>query len=282
MLELSLLKSFVAIVDHGNFLGAADAVAKSPAAISVHMKKLEESLCNPLFIRDSRGTKLTRHGEKLLPLARRMLSLENGIIQEFNKTPINGAIRLGVPDDVVERFPMRLLASFMTEYSEIKLSIQVGHTPALLEAVDKNKLDLAIITYSEGITGVSETERLTREPEFWAAAKGGLAWERKPLPITLWDKGWPWYKEVIKLLDDAEIEYEIVLECENITGRKAAIEADLAVGPLPSSRFDNKIEVVEKLHHLPPLPQYGLGLKLGSNPSPAVSAIADHIRQNFP
>ncbi|MEM9277938.1 MAG: LysR family transcriptional regulator [Pseudomonadota bacterium] len=280
-IELSLLKSFVAIVEQGNFLSAAETVARSPAAVSMQIKKLEEEVGHPLFKRDARETKLTPFGERLLPYARRMLLLEAELKSEFDMAPLQGSVDLGVPDDVVERFPMKVLSTFTNEYPNIKLGIHVDHTPALLKRVDKGRLDVSIITYAPSIPGVLDCEQITQEPEVWAMAANGIAAQKSPLPITLWDKGWAWHEPIINILEDAGIEYTIILECENITGRKSAIEADLAVGPLPASQLNEKLKVVPELQRLPSLPQYGLGLKIIENPRPEVEAVANHLRQHF-
>ncbi|MDJ0614878.1 MAG: LysR family transcriptional regulator [Rhizobiaceae bacterium] len=280
-IDLPLLKSFTAIADHGNFLTASKAVNRSPAAVSMHIKKLEEELGYSLFERDARQTKLTKNGERLLPYARRMLRLEKEIETEFDNAPLQGSIQLGVPDDVVERFPMRILSAFMNEYPNVTLGIHVDHTPALLSKVDKNVLDLSIITYAPSIYGVSECERLTREPEIWVMAANGISARKTPLPITLWDQGWAWHEPVISILKEADIEYSIILECENLTARKSAIEADLAIGPLPHSLLDSNLAEVPHLKHLPALPEYGLGLKTPKNMSPETEAVAEYLRNHF-
>ncbi len=211
-----------------------------------------------------------------------MLVLESNIFAEFDKTPIKGTVKLGVPDDVVERFPMQVLRRFNDEYPSVALTIIVNQTPVLLKAVEAKTLDLAIITYDESIEGVSSTEKLMGEPEVWASSASGIAWEKRPLPITLWEESWSWYKPAIKNLEDAGIEYTIILQCENISGRKAAIKADLAVGPLPISHLGEKITLAPGLQNLTKLPNYGLGLKVGYiQNNVAAEAAAEHIRNHF-
>lgn len=280
-IDVPLLKSFVAIADHGNFLEASKAVARSPAAVSMHIKKLEEEVGYVLFERDARQTRLTKDGERLLPYARRMLLIENEIKSEFDKAPLQGFIKLGVPDDVVERFPMKILNTFMNDYPNVTLGIHVDHTPELLRKVDQNELDLSMITYAPSIPGVSECERITSEPEVWAMATNGIASQKTPLPITLWDEGWAWHEPTLEILKDAGIEYSIILECENVTARKSAIEADLAVGPLPLSQLGSGLKEVPELKYLPPLPEYGLGLKLPKEQTPEIAVVADHLRNHF-
>ncbi len=280
-IDVPLLKSFVAIADHGNFLEASKAVARSPAAVSMHIKKLEEEVGHLLFKRDARHTKLTKDGKRLLPYARRMLLLESEIKSEFNETPLQGSVQLGVPDDVVERFPMKVLSAFLNEYPNVTLGIHVDHTPALLRKVDEGTLDLSIITYAPSIPGVAECERIAREPEVWAMSANGIASQKKPLPITLWDEGWAWHEPTTQILKDANIDYSIILECENVTARRAAIEADLAVGPLPLSELGPDLKEVPELKHLPPLPEYGLGLKIPETLKPETAVVVEHIRNHF-
>lgn len=280
-LELNLLKCFVAIAENGSFLAAADKVARSPAAVSMQIKKLEHEIGHELFSRDARQTTLTKQGEKLLPYARRMLLLETEVKSEFDDTPLQGSVQLGVPDDVVERFPMRIISEFVNDYPNITLGIHVDHTPALLKKVDREELDISIITYADKIPGVLECERILREPEIWVMAANGIASEKNPLPITLWDKGWYWHDNATRILEEANIDFTIILECENITARKAAIEADLAVGPVPTSQINENLKPVYKLQNLPPLPEYGLGLKLPKIVKPEIEAVADHLRRHF-
>jgi DNA-binding transcriptional LysR family regulator len=281
MIELSLLRTFVAIVDQGNFLAAAQAVARSPSAVSVQIQRLEERVGRSLFVRDARTTRLTPDGDKLLPHARRMLAQEAALMAEFQTAPVRGAVRLGVPDDVVERFPMQALTRFTDEHPGITLTIGVGHTPALLRDVEAGRLDLAIVTYAESIPGITSAERLFGEPEVWAASTSGIAWERDPLPVTLWDEGWAWHEPTVRLLEKAQINFIVVLQCENIGARKAAIRADLAVGPLPVSQLDDEVGPAPNLQHVHGLPEYGLGLKLADDYSEAVEAVANHLRGAF-
>ena len=82
-LDINLLRSFVAIAENGSFIAAAERVAKSPSSITMQIKRLEDIIGEPLFNRDARTTRLTRAGERLLPQARRMLSMEAEILAAF-------------------------------------------------------------------------------------------------------------------------------------------------------------------------------------------------------
>ncbi|MEL6435333.1 MAG: LysR family transcriptional regulator [Pseudomonadota bacterium] len=280
-IELSLLRAFVAIADNGNFVTAAERVGKSPSSITMQIKRLEDVIGEPLFQRDARSTHLTRAGEKLMPYARRILAAENEIASAFQPESIEGDVQLGVPDDVIERFPMPMLRLFRDAHPNVTLTVNVDHTPALLRKVDDGELDLAVITHARSIPGVSQCERILVEAEVWATNRTGIAFERTPLPVALWEEGWAWYQDAIDILNGSGMDYEIVLQCENISGRRAAILADLAVGPLPVSHMGDDLIPAPNMEHLPPLPDYGLGLKLPQRPNAAVATLAEHIRQHY-
>ena len=61
LLELDILRTFVAIAETGNFTTAAETVHRTPSAVSMQIKKLEELLGCSLFRRDARSVVLTHH-----------------------------------------------------------------------------------------------------------------------------------------------------------------------------------------------------------------------------
>jgi DNA-binding transcriptional LysR family regulator len=64
-LELSLLRTFLAVVQHGSMGRTTAAVAKTQPAVSQQMLRLEKVIGRKLFYRSRRGVKLTSHGELL-------------------------------------------------------------------------------------------------------------------------------------------------------------------------------------------------------------------------
>jgi DNA-binding transcriptional LysR family regulator len=69
-LNLNQLRTFVAAAERLSFIGAADAVHRSQAAVSMQIMKLEAALDQPLFERHTRRIALTHAGAMLLPYAR--------------------------------------------------------------------------------------------------------------------------------------------------------------------------------------------------------------------
>ena len=73
-LPIETLRTFIAIVEQGSMLKAADRVGLSQSALSLQVKRLEELLKRPLFSRDGKRLALTPAGEAFVGLARRILA----------------------------------------------------------------------------------------------------------------------------------------------------------------------------------------------------------------
>ncbi|MEO1536892.1 MAG: LysR substrate-binding domain-containing protein [Pseudomonadota bacterium] len=280
LLDLDLLKTLTAIADTGNFSAAAVAVHRTPSAVSMQVKKMEEILGRTIFVRDSRSVTLTPDGAFLLEHARRMLALNRDAVARFVQPDVEGVVRLGAPDDCVERFLPGMLRSFADTHPGITVNVVVDSTTRMVEMLHEGRLDLTLVTAEAGL-GAHGAEVIFREQLVWAALRGGVAAEQTPLPVSVWEEGCAWRNAGLKGLDGIGREWRIAFESAHISGQRAAILADLAVAPIPkSSLVDDIIEAPDHFD-LPTLPEYALGLLIADAPSCAVSAAADHLRANF-
>src|SRR5690606_26751565 len=170
LLDNDVLRTFVAIAETGNFSTAAEAVLRTPSAVSMQIKKLEEQLRTVLFLRDARSVTLTQHGEMLLSYARRMLALSNEAVSRFVMPELAGVVRLGAPDDIAERLLPAILKGFAEAFPGIMVDVTVDMSSALRKRVEEQRLDLALFNCHPrsfpNFGEVIHTERLV-----WAGAK---------------------------------------------------------------------------------------------------------------
>ena len=103
LLDLDLLNTLVAIADSGNFSAAAVAVGRTPSAISMQVKRMEEIVGCPLFVRDNRSVRLTRPGIMLVEHGRRLLALNSEMLGRFVKPDITGVPPSGPMRSAVRR-----------------------------------------------------------------------------------------------------------------------------------------------------------------------------------
>src|ERR1700731_3850318 len=146
LLDVDQLRTFLAIVETGSFTRAAEIVHKTQSAVSMQMKRLEERLDRPIFMRDGGASKLTEDGQRLLDYARRIVKLNIEALAAFSDAELIGRVRLGVPDDYADRYLPEIMARFSRVYPGAELTVVCAPSSELVEHVDRNELDLAIIT----------------------------------------------------------------------------------------------------------------------------------------
>lgn len=281
LLELDLLRTLVAIAETGNFSAAADRLGRTPSAVSMQVKKMEELVGASLFVRDSRSVTLTRDGEAILLHGRRLLALNQEMMARFVAPDLVGEVRLGAPDDVAERFLPNMLRQFAEGYPGIILDVRVDDTVRLLDGIDGDELDLAIVTCEAGLATDGRAEVVHREPLVWACLAGGVAPERRPIPVSMWEHGCKWREAAEEALTEQNIDYRVAFQSSNISGQRAAVLADLAVAPLALSHITEQIVQVKAGVGLPKMPDCALGLIVRDNAPPPVEAAADLVRACF-
>ncbi len=279
LLELDVLRTFVAIAETGSFTLAATAVFRTPSAVSMQIKKLEEMLGRVVFTRDARSVKLTNDGELLLGYARRLLAINREAVSKFVMPDIRGVVRLGSPDDYGERVLPTILKRFAQTHPAIAVDVTIDQSVNLKRRLSEHQLDLTLFT--SGCNMPAEAEVLLTEPIVWAGARGGTAHMRDPLPVSVWEEGCVWRANALEALGRVGRNYRVAYMSAHTAGQRAAILSDLAVAPLPRSFIGNDIVALGEKDGMPELADYNLAMMVASDASAPVRAAADHIRATF-
>ena len=166
MLDTDQLRSFMAIVDTGSFTRAAERVHKTQSAVSMHIRRLEEQLGRPLFVKSGRGVKLSGDGERLVEFAREMLRIEAEAMMHVGQKGLAGQVRLGIPDDYAEVFMPAIMEGFARKHPFVEVSVICEGSQALAERVRSHELDIALVTDCAAFHGV---EIVREEPLVWVA-----------------------------------------------------------------------------------------------------------------
>lgn len=279
LLDLEVLRTFVAIAETGSFSAAANAVFRTPSAVSMQIKKLEDILGRSVFSRDARSVSLTTDGEMLLGYARRMLAINREAVSKFIIPDIAGVVRLGSPDDFGERILPHVLKRFAVTHPSIAVDVVIDQSSNLRRRMDDRSLDITLMTNSCGVPTTAET--LLTEPIVWAGAKGGSAHLREPLPISVWEEGCAWRAGALEALGLEGRNYRIAYMSAHTSGQRAAILSDLAIAPLPKSFLTDEMVELGAGDGFPKIGSYNIAMQVATDPSPPVRAAADHIRAAF-
>lgn len=277
MLDLDQLRTFVAIAECGSFTRAAETVHKTQSAVSMQMRRLEDRIGRPIFVREGRMSRLTEHGERLLHYARRLVQLNDETLAAFDDTEVAGLVRLGTPDDYADRFLPEILARFSRSNPRAEVSVICAPTPNLFELVADGELDVAIVTHVFK-KGRKHADVIRREPLLWVASARHAVEMESPLPLALGRATCDWRKAAVSALEIEKRESRLLYSSWNSTAVGAAVLAGLAVSVLPESALRSGMRVLCESDGFPKLPECEIGvLRSWRQNTQVTEALVEHI-----
>lgn len=281
-LDNVLLRTLMAVVDAGSFVGAARIVHRTPSAVSMQMKRLETQIGQPVFVHQGRSIALTPAGEALLTYARRVLGIAEEAVARFNRLSHGRAVRLGMTDEYAVAFLPSVLSSYAAAYPLMEINVTCRASSMVSRMLDEGELDVALVTAgATGRTGSPETA-IHRDRLVWAGLAHGSAHLRRPLAVAAGPTSCVWRKAAIDALDAAGISYHIVCTSENLTGQLAPVLAGLAVAPLPIAALSGELAPFGPEHGLPSVGYYDVALRRSPHAADYLtSAVVDHVGAYF-
>jgi len=279
MLDTDQLKSFIAIVDTGSFTRAAEQVHKTQSAVSMNIRKIEETLGKKLFLKDGRNVKLSTDGEKLVDYARDILKLEAQALHALSGKSVSGHVRFGIPDDYCGMVMPDIIAAFNRAYPLAELSVVCEPSLELMERIRARDIDLAVITLR---TDEEDVEIIQTSPLRFVASRQSEAHRMRPLPLALDSGHCEWRMTTLTTLDEFGLPYRKILESKNYAAIDSIVAAGLAVAILPEKMGRTYQRIVGSESGLPELGESRIGLIASqARATPARDALATIIRQAF-
>ena len=165
-IDLNMYKTFYTVAKCGGILKASQILYISQPAISISIKKLEDSLGVQLFKRNNKGVQLTDIGEKLLFFVETALNTLNMAEKRIKEDQhlINGEVRIGVPTHIGIFLVNDWIQEFRRIYPGVKFFIENKSTQDLLNMLQKKEID--IIIDSAPIYCVSQDIRVDKLQDF--------------------------------------------------------------------------------------------------------------------
>lgn len=255
-LDVTTLRSFVAVAENGGVTRAAGFLHLTQSAVSMQLKRLEELLGVALLDRTGRSIALTAEGEQLLVYARRIVALNDELVTRLTDQAFEGEITLGVPHDVVYPAIPRVLKQFNAAFPRVRVSLISSYTKHLREEFRKGTCDM-ILTTETGVEPGGEV--LCKRPLVWVGAPGGAAWRQRPLRLAF-GRQCTFRPHVVERLDEAGIPWTMVVESESDRTIEATVSADLAVHTMIDGTEPPQLCVIDHGGSLPELPDQRINL----------------------
>ncbi|WP_085310192.1 LysR family transcriptional regulator [Planktotalea arctica] len=277
-LDLTALRSFVAIAETGGVTRAAGLLNLTQSAVSMQIKRLEESLDLKVLERAGRQVVLSPAGEQLLTYARRMVALNDEIMIKMTDKGFEGEVSLGVPHDIVYPVVSKVLQQFRTQFPRVQVNLRASFTRQLKEGLTRGEYDL-ILTTEEGVMPEGETLSMARLS--WTGAESGTVWRSRPLKLGF-SRHCMFRPLVQKVLDREGIDWEMATETDSDRTIEAVIGADLAVCVVIEGTEPPHMAAIQHGGALPEMPHSLINMYgAGQAQSQVVSALAELLRQGY-
>ncbi|MGV8987476.1 MAG: LysR family transcriptional regulator [Cypionkella sp.] len=274
-LDLTTLRSFVAIADAGGVTRAAGFLNLTQSAVSMQIRRLEDNLGVELLDRSARKVVPTTAGEHMLSYARRMLALNDEVYGLLTQAQYEGTLTLGVPHDIVYPAIPQVLQRFAADFPKVKVRLLSSYTSALKEQFARGDCDVVVTTENDVQPG---GETLIELPLIWVGAPGGVAWRQRPLPLA-YEQRCIFRQAVQEKLDAAGIAWFLAVDSDNTRTVEATVSADLAVHTVLEGSEPRHVERINHGGALPDLAWMKVNLyaaQIARNP--AMDALTQLIR----
>ncbi|HUF86724.1 MAG TPA: LysR family transcriptional regulator [Thermohalobaculum sp.] len=277
-LDLTALRSFVTVAETGGVTRAAHRLHLTQSAVSMQLKRLEESLGQPLLDRSGRGVALTAQGEQLLSYGRRMLALNDEAMARMTDKAYEGEIRLGVPSDIVYPQIPEVLRRFDREFPRMRVNLLSSYTYKLKELFHKGRAEIILTTEDSAGPG---GETLSSQRLVWVGTPGGTAFRQRPLRLaferTCLFKPW-----VVRALDAAGIPWDMAVDTGSSRTVEATVSADLAVHAMLECAISRHLEPIPHGGALPELPSTRINMYRAPNAKGTpTDALEEMIRDSY-
>ncbi len=160
-MESKQLKHFLAVAEQGNITHAAKVLNIAQPALSISIKKFEQSLGVTLFRREDKKISLTQEGETLLVHAKRVIQQLHDAELAINelKGLAKGEVRLGTPSMMGSYFFPRIVMAFKSQFPDLKLTLVEAGTQSVRNMLLNGQLDIGVIS-CDNVPDDLETDHL--------------------------------------------------------------------------------------------------------------------------
>ncbi|MDT4993228.1 MAG: hypothetical protein QOH97_3120 [Actinoplanes sp.] len=224
-LDVSPLRSFVAVADCGGFQRAAVSLHLSQGAVSQHVRRLETAIGRPLVERQGRGSRFTADGELLLNHARRILACHDEAVRSF--IDVDDTLSIGSTEHAAAQLLPHLAAELGRTLSGHRLRFRIDRGAALRESLAAGRIDVALLLALDEATGAIVVGELDLT---WYSAPGWtLPPADQPIPLVAIDEPCVLRTRALDTLSRHGLPAVVASEAIQLAGVQAAVRARIGV-----------------------------------------------------
>ena len=150
-IKLEMLRTFRIVAEKGTLSGAAQALGRTPSAVSMALTQLEEMIGAPLFETD-RKSRLTPLGQLVLEESRRATDVFDKSAEAIRRHAVSsvGIVRIAaVPSATVTLLP-KVIEAFRATHPFVRIEISDVDSAAVRRRVQRDEADIGIVSARPG------------------------------------------------------------------------------------------------------------------------------------
>ncbi|MFL6704793.1 MAG: LysR family transcriptional regulator [Paraburkholderia graminis] len=260
--DLTQLRTFVAVAESGSVSAGAERVFLSQSSVSEQLKKLEERVGQPLFVRSKQGVSATPAGSRLLEHARRIIAMSEAAFEDLQGRSLDGELRIAITDYYRPHDIARILKTFSEQHPRLKLHVTVLPSAVIdSHAADDASFDiglsLRLVTGNSraGVRrGAAQSTVVRREKLLWVSAADASPRPASPYQLVLLPSSCQLQRFVVKLLDENKVPYVVSHSASGVAGLQLALKAGLGISCLNESSIGAGVVACPPGIGLPALP----------------------------
>ena len=240
-MDLGELQVFLTVAREGSFSRAAERLFRTQPAVSLAIRKLEDDLGQPLFVRGARPVRLTDAGNLLRDYADRLINLRDEVKKGLAELQGlgRGELSLGVNESSIHAL-LPALGRFRQLHPGVQIRVHRMFSRDIPHEVLNYRLDLGAISYVPRDPQLHATEILKDELTLVVPLKHPLAKRREVEINELAQENFvahivesPYRRRVIELFARNRTALNMPIEMPTIESIKRVVQMGMGVAIVP-------------------------------------------------
>jgi len=251
-LDVESLRTFLAVLDHGGMTRAAEQLHLSQSAVSWKIRRLEDRVGRPLFLREGHSLRLSRDGRALEEDARLIVEVHDRAVSRLESSELSGTVRLGSNEEVAASHMAAVLGRFTRLHPSARVEFVIRDSESLVEQVDAGDIDVAVVQVGEESLRPDDVV-LWSDQLLWVTCCE-TPYQAGVVPLITFGENCFYRPLSEPILDAHGIEHVVAFSGPSATGVYAAVGAGLGVAVLAERFVGGDVVEWKRGASLGPLP----------------------------
>jgi DNA-binding transcriptional LysR family regulator len=245
-----LLRTYVLVAELRSFTRAAKAQGMTQPAVSAQIRRLQCLLGVELFDKSAPGVSLTSMGEQVIDSARRLLSVNDHIVEIADPNATTQLVRIGLRKDCMGEELAEILAASCSQWPNLRFNVLGAGQRRLLQHLRQDEVDLVVTLLPEAPEAARHywTEELA-----WVRGEAMALDLRRRVPLISYGERCVCHRIAMTTLNKAGLEGELVFRANTAEALRSAVAAGVGIMLMPRSRIPRELGICDD-GPLPPAP----------------------------